>query len=74
MVFLNAEVCPMSKRSDPLRCFPAHDKATVMCVFMRRLDEGLNQAQSLKYAVTTQYRNQIHRVESLFKKLICQNF
>jgi hypothetical protein len=37
---------------------------------MRKLDEELNQAQSLKYAVTTQYRSQKSRVENLFKKKI----
>jgi hypothetical protein len=35
---------------------------------MRKLDEELSQAQSLKYAVTTQYRSKKNRVENLFKK------
>jgi len=34
MIFLNAEVCLVSKRLDPIRCFPAHDKVTVMCIFV----------------------------------------
>jgi len=35
---------------------------------MRKMDEELNQAQSLKYAVTSQYHSQENSVENLFKK------
>ena len=35
-------------------------------LFMRKMDEELNQAQSLKYAVTSQYHGQKNNVENLF--------